>query len=294
MGKNKRQRTNLHSKQKTRSKLSTSTHSAFTPQTQAEWKSKPKARSLAQSAMQKENVEPTIPFTKYDRILLVGEGDLSFAASLVKHHGVRSLVATVFEAKRNELEEKYPHVGENIKVIENWIEKSKEGEAEEAEIIAKRCHAEIAAMAELENDEQEALLSAEAEEGLARFKRPREGKVLYGIDATKMGPYYDPIAKAAGKGKIGAYDSIQFMFPHCGGKSTDVNRQVRYNQGMFVNLSELSYSRIINSLRVTGRLFPAGLAMSSTERLNCSHTLRGPTVRAVVHQESCSARWSGS
>ncbi|KAF3769649.1 hypothetical protein M406DRAFT_231753, partial [Cryphonectria parasitica EP155] len=56
------------------------------------------------------------------------------------------------------------------------------------------------------------------------------GKVIYGVDAKKMGPW----AKKSGKESVGIFDRIIFNFPHTGGKSTDVNRQVRYNQELLV------------------------------------------------------------
>src|ERR1700760_10608 len=37
------------------------------------------------------NPQTTIPFSVYDRILLVGEGDFSFSSSLVTHHGVADI-----------------------------------------------------------------------------------------------------------------------------------------------------------------------------------------------------------
>ena len=37
---------------------------------------------------QAQHTEPTIPFTKEERILLVGDGDLSFARSLIEEHQV--------------------------------------------------------------------------------------------------------------------------------------------------------------------------------------------------------------
>lgn len=50
--------------------------------------------------------------------------------------------------------------------------------------------------------------------------------MLYGVDATKLSQ--KEIRKAAG------YERVLFNFPHTGGKSTDVNRQVRYNQALLV------------------------------------------------------------
>ncbi|KAI1107223.1 hypothetical protein F4804DRAFT_220788 [Jackrogersella minutella] len=121
--------------------------------------------------------EPTIPFAPEDKILLIGDGDLSFAASLVEHHYCADVTATVLEKSLDELVEKYPHVTENIGKVE------------------------------------------------------AEGsKVLYNIDATKMAPFVDK----KGKGATGVMDRIIFNFPHVGGKSTDVNRQVRYNQELLV------------------------------------------------------------
>jgi len=122
--------------------------------------------------------EPTIPFAPDEAILLVGEGDLSFAASLVEYHCCEKVTATVLERDETELIAKYPHVTDNIAKIE-------------------------------------------AEEGC---------KVLYGVDARKMGPFI-----ISRKERVGSMDRIIFNFPHVGGKSTDVNRQVRHNQELLVS-----------------------------------------------------------
>ncbi|KAI0190200.1 hypothetical protein EV127DRAFT_93811 [Xylaria flabelliformis] len=142
------------------------------------------------------HAEPTIPFTPEDKILLVGDGDLSFAASLVEHHYCADVTATVFEKSREELLEKYPHAADNIAKIE-------------------------------------------VEEGC---------RVLFSIDATKMAPFTNKSGRSSGSSSskasgsegassaaAGVMDRIIFNFPHVGGKSTDVNRQVRYNQELLVS-----------------------------------------------------------
>ncbi|KAI1189841.1 hypothetical protein F5B17DRAFT_389687 [Nemania serpens] len=159
-----------------------------------------------------QHVEPTIPFSPEDKILLLGDGDLSFAASLVEHHFCADVTATVFEKNREELLEKYPHAAENIAKIEE-------------------------------------------EDGC---------KVLFGVDATKMAPF----ANKPGRSKVsgpedsnsgaharptttaGVMDRIIFNFPHVGGKSTDVNRQVRYNQELLVSF----FQRAIPSLAPGGSI----------------------------------------
>ncbi|PQE10384.1 hypothetical protein CJF32_00000907 [Rutstroemia sp. NJR-2017a WRK4] len=125
----------------------------------------------------KQHTAPTIPFSPRDSILLIGDGDLSFASSLISHHKAQHLTATVYEDSLPTLREKYPHVDENIKVIE---------------------------------------------EG--------GGAIKYGVDATKMKAW---TTGKNGRGE-GVMDRIFFNFPHVGGKSTDVNRQVRYNQELLV------------------------------------------------------------
>ena len=117
---------------------------------------------------------PTIPFEPEDRILLVGEGDFSFAKAIVEHNGCYDVTATCLDPKDGLLEKYKPQAEQHIEYLE--------------------------------------------EEGQA---------VLYNVDATKL----DSV-KALRKG--GLFQRIVFNFPHVGGKSTDVNRQVRFNQELLV------------------------------------------------------------
>lgn len=134
---------------------------------------------------QKQHSEPTIPFSPDENILLVGDGDLSFAASLVEHHCCTNLTATVYEKDLDELSAKYPHVRANVDKI----------------TAVSGC------------------------------------KVLYNIDARRMVPFANKTKdKQTGRvEQVGIMDRIIFNFPHVGGKSTDVNRQVRYNQELLVD-----------------------------------------------------------
>jgi 25S rRNA (uracil2634-N3)-methyltransferase len=122
----------------------------------------------------KQTSNLTIPFEPEDRILLVGEGDFSFAKSIVEHHGCYDVTASCFDSK-DELFEKYkPQAEEHVQYLED------EGQT-----------------------------------------------VLYNIDATKL----DSI-KALRKANL--FRKMVFNFPHVGGKSKEVNRQVRFNQELLV------------------------------------------------------------
>jgi 25S rRNA (uracil2634-N3)-methyltransferase len=120
--------------------------------------------------------EPTIPFQAEDRILLVGEGDFSFAKSIVEHHACYQVVATCFDLKEQLFEKYNQQAKEHVQYLED------EGQT-----------------------------------------------VLYGIDATKLDK-----AKSL-RSAESQYDVALFNFPHVGGKSKDVNRQVRFNQELLVS-----------------------------------------------------------
>lgn len=79
---------------------------------------KPETKKTTTQDAPPRALEPTIPFSPQDAILLVGEGDLSFSRALVEHHYCENITATVLEANLEELAEKYPRVKDNVDVIE--------------------------------------------------------------------------------------------------------------------------------------------------------------------------------
>jgi len=139
----------------------------------------------------------------FQRTKLSKTGDFSFARSLAKQYKCRKLLATCYDSKET-LFEKYPQAEGNIQAI-------------------------------LPGDES----------------KPYP-KVLFSIDARKLGekggggkevkngfprriaPWKVKAKDKDGDKPSGPWDVICFNFPHVGGISTDVNRQVRFNQELLV------------------------------------------------------------
>lgn len=65
---------------------------------------------------------------------------------------------------------------------------------------------------------------SQAARNVKELEAEEDIRVLYGIDATKL-------EKAGKQIRKGSFDRIVFNFPHVGGLTKDVNRQVRHNQG---------------------------------------------------------------
>ena len=149
------------------------------PKTTTEAPAKPKPVQASQ--------KHDVPFSAYEHILLVGEGDFSFTRSLVEDHGCANVTATSFDTEEEVLE-KYPTFSETRDMLTGLTPPVPLHHSIDATALsgykALKC----------ERDDEE----DEGEEG------------------------------------VSGWDTVVFMFPHTGGLSTDVNRQVRSNQALLV------------------------------------------------------------
>ncbi|EGY14914.1 uncharacterized protein VDAG_06404 [Verticillium dahliae VdLs.17] len=206
--------------------------------------SKQKQQKQQKHQQQHQNQKPVLPFRPHDAILLVGEGDLGFAASLAAHHGCTNLTATVLEKNEAELLEKYPHPSEHI-----------------AKILAPNT-AQPLSDSDNNNNNNNNGSEGEDEEDYdsdgnplpaAPQPPPTTNRILYNTDATALRPFtakVDHGPRTLLAGKVGAFAHIVFNFPHVGGRSTDQNRQVRHNQALLVAF----FARALPSLAPGGRV----------------------------------------
>lgn len=77
--------------------------------------------------------------------------------------------------------------------------------------------------------------------------------VKYGVDATKLGK--PGVAEGGGGGKEvkkGGFDKVVFNFPHVGGLTKDINRQVRHNQGKITGTMQSIGTSPSLLIRLTG------------------------------------------
>lgn len=66
--------------------------------------------------------------------------------------------------------------------------------------------------------------------GNVKVLREKAATVLHGVDVTKFAKLPKSLRR-----RQGAFDVVGFMFPHVGGLSTDVGRQVKSNQGQWTS-----------------------------------------------------------
>jgi 25S rRNA (uracil2634-N3)-methyltransferase len=128
--------------------------------------------------------------------------------ALKLHHKFHHVTATCFDS-RETLQTKYPHIARTISQI-----------APENPDTDGEPHASPAGESEWKG-------FSPSPSPLEKNKRKID--IVYGIDATKLSSTHKKLLR----GSI-PFTKIVFNFPHVGGLSTDVNRQVRHNQELLV------------------------------------------------------------
>ncbi|KAJ0423393.1 hypothetical protein BJY00DRAFT_310057 [Aspergillus carlsbadensis] len=173
----------------------------------------------AQNSQQKQqqNRRPIVPFRRRDRILCIGEGDFSFAHSLATHHRCKNLIATCYDSQET-LYGKYPQAEKNI-----------------AEILAASSLHKFRDEKQQQNTSPKVLFSVDAKKLGSPSGGGKDVRIGFPRKEKKRPAWRKEDSTRSKRASArGPWDMICFNFPHVGGLSTDVNRQVRANQELLV------------------------------------------------------------
>lgn len=170
---------------------------------------------------------PKIPIGRHDNVLLLGEGDFSFALSLLENYRPASLTATCYDGEE-ELVRKYPNVKDTIEKLVGGCSQST---GTQNPSVAN-CNAQLDGDGEWKgfspSPKFQCSSSGSDEDGM-EASTSSQCRVFYGINAIKLSTRHRKRFRP-----LGPFSKIVFNFPHVGGLSTDVNRQVRANQELLV------------------------------------------------------------
>ena len=142
--------------------------------------------------------KPKVPFSKHDRVLLVGEGDFSFTLSLVQHHATASIISTSFD-DYDALKQKYPSIDSALQKLVKPAGSNAHGSTDDWKGFSDD---------EVASTELDANVHPPEADGVI---------VLHSIDATSLSK-----AHRKALGPHAPFTKIVFNFPHTGGLSTDV------------------------------------------------------------------------
>ncbi|KAF1851215.1 uncharacterized protein K460DRAFT_328999 [Cucurbitaria berberidis CBS 394.84] len=185
-----------------------STPGTSKPSTANKQKTQQSSDAKAQTAAPKPPVQASqkhaVPFSAYAQTLLVGEGDFSFTRSLALEHGCANVTATSYDSE-DEVREKYPTFEEIHKELSELTPPVPLHYSVDAAKLSAYKHLRCVRDEEEDIDDAEETLDDNEDDNGA---------------AATGGP---------------GWDTVCFMFPHTGGLSTDVNRQVRANQALLVS-----------------------------------------------------------
>ncbi|KAJ5353293.1 hypothetical protein N7452_002267 [Penicillium brevicompactum] len=174
---------------------------------------KPQGSNAPKKGPLQANQRPIVPFLRKDRILLIGEGDFSFARALATQYKCPNICATSYDSKET-LFSKYPQAEENVETVLSKPDPSDSDSEKESQskvlfsVDARKLGTQTGGGKEL----------------VRGFDRRERRRPAWFTPSTPDPPYQS----------AGAWDVICFNFPHVGGLSTDVNRQVRANQELLV------------------------------------------------------------
>lgn len=192
--------------QKGRDAVKRRQHSQVLPSRQP---NKPTKRQTPQASQQ-----PKAPFTHRDKVLLIGEGDFSFALSLAKHYTPQSITATCYDTEA-ELTDKYPDAPSTMFQLQ-WQNASNDADFEGFSPTSSPSSSAVSSSSPTPPPSDTSSIT-----------------VHYGIDATKLSTTHRKLLR-----RTSPFTKIVFNFPHVGGLSTDINRQVRANQELLVKFLE--------------------------------------------------------
>ena len=205
-----------------------------------------------------------VPFSKHDKVLLVGEGDFSFSWSLAKHYKVGSIVSTSFDDE-TVLLQKHPQVDHTVRALKHIAtvpeQKTKQRNDDNSH----------------EQDwngfssEDEAIPSVNEGELLTNIPIC----ILHGIDAPNLSKKHRKALESHAP-----FTKIVFNFPHTGGLSTDVNRQVRANQELLVGFFNAAKPYLATRAR------PAVAISSDSEHDDLEYDSAGEHVEKDSHELS--------
>lgn len=205
MGKKKNHRAPVSKTVKTAHRKSTRIHQNSKP---------PPIKQKNTQKQYQKTVTPTIPYDPSSKILLVGEGDFSFSVSLLTHH--LSPIQNSLDGDSEDDELNLDEGGDVCNDIGS-CDPDGDGRGVGAALIATSYDARATLLGKY----------PQAAENV-EFLQGRGVTVLHNIDITR----FEKLPKVLRKSK-GQFDVVGFMFPHVGGLSTDVGRQVKSNQGLF-------------------------------------------------------------
>lgn len=184
-------------------------------------------------------------------------GDFSFAHSLAENHGCKRMLATCFDSE-DTLYEKYPQSKKIVSQLcgptdstDRGLKRKREGTSDHGKETSSDDESTddtVDPEPTTQSPSPQVLFSIDAKKlgltggggklirkGFPRIRHNANGNEHHKPTQSQPKEDSQPTAQSSEIGETGPWDKICFNFPHVGGLSTDVNRQVRANQELIVS-----------------------------------------------------------